>query len=92
VHFLRRRKLLGARLPAKRSLINVAARTKLRGGKRFQENNPRRALPPPYEGEEKAFGRAVLGERSLEKTSGRRLPCQYGGGENAPGKSWEPLQ
>jgi hypothetical protein len=41
-------------------------------GRRFQENNPRRVLPPPYEGEEKAFGRAVLGERSHLHMKARR--------------------
>jgi len=48
---------------------------------------PCRTLLNHYSGEEKASRRAVPREHSLEKTTSKRLLYQYGGKENAPGKS-----
>lgn len=42
-------------------------------GNCFQENNSRRALPPPYEGENEAFRRAIPGGSNVDVAVGGML-------------------
>jgi hypothetical protein len=59
------------------------------GGERFEESIVLgRTLLGEYNAEEKASRKAVLEERSFEKSPSRRLLGEYSGEENTPRKSW----